>query len=81
MGNFTKLQEEQRDAKEKAKLKRETLGKFFYDLAKIVFTGLVIGGVISIASGQYVLNNSILLMLGIIATYILVHIGYNIIKS
>ena len=81
MGNFTKLQEEQRAAKEKAKLNRETLGKFFYDLAKIVFTGLVIGGVISIASGQYVLNNIIQLVIGTLVTYVFVHIGYNIIKS
>lgn len=33
--------------KENTGIGRETLGKFFYDLAKIVFTGLVVGGVIS----------------------------------
>lgn len=35
MSNFTTQQEKQNEVKEKEKLGRETLGKFFYDLAKI----------------------------------------------
>lgn len=42
MSNFAKQQEEKNEAKEKEKLSRKTLGKFFYDLAKIAFTALVI---------------------------------------
>ena len=52
MGNFTKQQEERKEVREREKLSRETLGKFFYDLAKITFTALVVGSVASIITGQ-----------------------------
>ncbi|HJD10589.1 MAG TPA: hypothetical protein H9922_05480 [Candidatus Phocaeicola caecigallinarum] len=35
MGNFAKQQEEHKEAKEREKLSRETLGKFFYDLGAL----------------------------------------------
>jgi hypothetical protein len=35
MGNFAKQQEEHKEAKEREKLSRETLGKFFYDLGSL----------------------------------------------
>lgn len=33
-------------------LSRETLGKFFYDLAKIVFTALVTGSLVTMVTMQ-----------------------------
>ena len=40
------------EVKEKEKLGRETLGKFFYDLAKIAFTALVVGSIVSVTAEQ-----------------------------
>ena len=43
MGSWSEQQEVKKEVKEKEKTSRETLGKFFYDLAKISFTALVVG--------------------------------------
>ena len=43
MGNWEKQQEAKKEEKESEKLSREVLGKFFYDLAKLVFTAHGIG--------------------------------------
>ena len=32
------------ESRERAKCQRETLGKYFYDLSKLTFTALVLGG-------------------------------------
>lgn len=61
-------------------LSRETLGKFFYDLAKIVFTALVAGSIVSLATigsgGIY----WILIAIGSISTFALAYIGFKIIR-
>ena len=41
MGSWSEQQEVKKEVKEKEKTSRETLGKFFYDLAKISFTALI----------------------------------------
>jgi hypothetical protein len=43
MGKFIEIQEARKEVKEKEKVSRETLGKFFYDLAKTSFTVMVAG--------------------------------------
>lgn len=48
MGSWSEQQEVKKEVKEKEKTSRETLGKFFYDLAKISFTALVVGSVVSV---------------------------------
>lgn len=46
MGNWSVQQEAKKEVKEKERASRETLGKFFYDLAKLVFTAMaLVGGV------------------------------------
>ena len=52
------------------KTSRETLGKFFYDLAKISFTALVVGSVVSVATQQEKVENWVLILIGIFVTYI-----------
>lgn len=42
MGNWSEKQEAKKEVKEKEKISRETLGKFFYDLAKTSFTDVQI---------------------------------------
>ncbi len=81
MGNFAKQQEEHKEAKEREKLSRETLGKFFYDLAKIAFTALVVGSIVSVVTEQKKFEHWILIAIGSLVTYIFSIIGYKIIKS
>lgn len=47
MGNWSKVQEEKKEGKEKDKVRREKLAGFFFNLAQLVFAGLVVGGGIS----------------------------------
>lgn len=37
----------QREDREKERVGRETMGKFFYDLAKAIFTAMVVGSMVS----------------------------------
>ena len=59
---------------------KETLGKFFYDLAKIAFTALVAGGIIQALSESGNHAYWALAIFGIVATYVLALI-FNIKKD
>lgn len=48
MGNWSERQEEKREGKEKDKTRREKLAGYFFDLSKLSFAGLVVGGIVSI---------------------------------
>lgn len=80
MGKFAEQQELQKENKEKQKIGREKLGSFFYDLAKIVFTTMVAGSIVTMVSGQLKLALWWLLAVGVGGTYVLAQIGNNIIK-
>ena len=81
MGSWSEQQEVKKEVKEKEKTSRETLGKFFYDLAKISFTALVVGSVVSVETQQEKVENWVLILIGIFFTYIFSYIGYKIIKQ
>ena len=40
------------ESRERAKCQRETLGKYFYDLSKLTFTALVLGGALTFFKGM-----------------------------
>lgn len=46
MGKWNEQQGLLKECKEREKSRKENLGKFFYDLAKLTFAGVVIGGII-----------------------------------
>lgn len=48
MSNFSKMQKERTEWKEKDKTRREKLAGYFFDLSKLSFAGLVVGGIVSI---------------------------------
>ena len=80
MGNWEKQQDEKKESRERDQSCRENLGKFFYDLAKLTFAGLVIGG---IATFDTELKESIFIyraIVGGIATVIFAWIGNKIFK-
>lgn len=47
MGKFIERKEAQKTSTEMKKLKKETMAKYFYDLSKLTFTAMVLGGIIS----------------------------------
>lgn len=81
MGNRSTLQKSKDEAKEKEKLSRETLGKYFYDLSKLTFGALVLGGIISLITASLTWGYIILITFGCFASFILAYIGFNILKS
>lgn len=68
---------------ERDKIRREKLSAFFYDLAKLTYGGMVIGGLINIKPEE---PNSILISLamvipGILSSFILSSIANRILKQ
>lgn len=80
MGNFSNQQKAREEAKENEKVSRETLGKYFYDLAKVTFTAMVVGGAITLISDTAEDYHWKLFSIGIVTTILLTYIGYKIIK-
>ncbi len=74
--------ETKKDLKERNKTRRETLGKFFYDLAKVSFTVLVVGIPATLLKTE-LYDNEVLIALiaaGIAFTLAFAKIGDNILK-
>lgn len=46
MGNWSEQQEKKKDSKEKEKVRKETLAKYFLNLSQLTFVGLVVGVVV-----------------------------------
>jgi len=80
MGKFTDQQTIKKEAKEKEKVRRETLGKFFYDLAKLSFAGLVIAWLTQMPENYYDVKNVVVLLFGISFTILFSIIGDKILK-
>ena len=80
MGNWSERQEIKKEVKEKEKISRETLGKFFYDLAKLVFTAMALVGGVSLIVDEPQIKQMLLLGTGMCLTYLFAYIGYNILK-
>lgn len=70
-----------REDREKDKMSRENLGKFFYDLAKASFTTMVITNVVTMFISENYILAIILFFVGVIATTVFARIGYKIIKK
>ena len=82
MNNLTGKQDVLKNTGDKGKLGRETLGKFFYDLAKLVFTAMVlVGGVSLITTDEPQIKQGVLAVIGLLLTYIFAAIGYSILKK
>jgi hypothetical protein len=80
MGNFSRQQEEKKEVKEKDKVRRETLGKFFFDLAKLAFAGLFVSWITPLFTN---VNNNVawtVLVGGVMFTVVFAMIGNKILK-
>jgi len=80
MGKFIEIQETRKEVKEKEKVRRETLGKFFYDLAKLSFAGLAIAWLTQMPENYNGMDNVIVLLLGVSFTLLFSIIGDKILK-
>ena len=58
MGKFIEIQEARKVLNEKNKFRKETLGKFFYDLAELSFAGLAIGWIMQITKAVWIMLSS-----------------------
>ena len=67
------------ESRERAKCQRETLGKYFYDLSKLTFTALVLGGALTFFQG---FNATVIGMVvfGVAVSLALVWFGNRILK-
>lgn len=81
MGNWEKQLEVRKESKEKEKLSREILGKYFYDLSKLSFAAMVLGVVVPWFSEKSNFDYLILLVIGLLTTAFLGFFGYKIIKN
>ena len=72
-----------REDREKEKTSRETLGKFFYDLATANFTTNVAGCILSMVMKEKYDDGMLwgLLSFGLASTAILAYVGFRILKK
>lgn len=72
-----------KEEREKEKTSRETLGKFFYDLAKANFTTNVASCILSMVMKEKYDDLLVwgLLVFGLLSTSVLAYIGYRILKK
>lgn len=70
-----------KEDREREKSIRETVGKFFFDLAKTAFTAMVVGGAVALITGmENAFSYAVLLGTGLVAMILLASIGYYILK-
>ena len=63
------------------RVSRETLGKFFYDLAKLVFTGVVLVEATSLPSSSDYLYIALIMVIGLLFTIVLAVVGHIVLKG
>ncbi len=80
MGNWEKQQKEKDEAREKNKMTRETIAKYFLDLSKLVFTAVVLGG-LPLFTDKDLSTNWEIVLVGAIATICLAIFGYRILNK
>lgn len=68
MGKWSFQQELVREKQDLNKVRRENLSKFYYDLAKLVFAGVVVGGILQLYGDPYDWNLWIMVAWGVLCT-------------
>lgn len=80
MGNFSNLQERKKEVKEKDKVRREKLAGYFFDLSKLIFAALVLGGITPIFVDAEAKTNLVTILLGSFSTYIFAALANRTLK-
>lgn len=80
MSNYSKNIEKQKEVKEKDKVRKEKLASFFFDVAKLIIAGIVIGGITPMYNNDYLNVNYLVVIFGTIAAVFFAWIGNKILK-
>lgn len=80
MGNWEKQMEGKNEGKERDKTRRENLGKYFFDLSKLMFAAIVLGEILILQKDMSDTTSWLMIGLGGALTYILAWIGNKILK-
>lgn len=80
MGKWSFQQELKQEKQKLDKSRREHLCKFYYDLAKLVFAGLVVGGGIQLYGNLYDRNLWIMIIWGVLCTCLIACLANKILK-
>ena len=80
MGKWNDLQEQVKEGREREKARKENLGKFFYDLAKLTFAGVVIGSITPWFTEKEIVFNPYVFISGLVTTSIWAIVGYRTFK-
>ena len=70
----------QRDEKDKVKSRKEKLASYFYDFSKLIFTGLVLGGMSLIFTDNFKPVYIPMIIIGLASTYITAYLANRILK-
>ena len=70
----------QRDEKDKMKVRKEKLAGYFYDLSKLIFAGLVLGGIVPVFTDGTYSPKLWILIAGCLATYLTAFLANRILK-
>ena len=68
------------EQKERDKLFWQSLGKFFIDLSKLVFAGVVVGGVVQLTQSRDYALMAVMVVLGILVSCIFAFVGFKILR-
>ena len=68
------------EQKERDKLFRQSLGKSFIDLSKLVFAGVVVGGVVQLTQSRDYALMAVMVVLGILVSCIFAFVGFKILR-
>ena len=79
-GNWIEKQKAKKALEEKDELRKENMAKYFFDLSKLSFAGLVIGVVVPLYGDIYNENNWFSIGTGIFLTTLLALSGNRILK-
>ena len=80
MEKWSFQQEVKREERALNKTRRENLSKFIYDLAKLVFAGVVIGGIIQLYANPNDLNLWEMVFCGVFGTFLIAFYANRILK-
>lgn len=81
MGKFNEQQRSKEERKEKERTRLENLGKFIYDLAKLIFASIVLGGFLPLFSDTGNVESWTKVISGFFLTFLLATWANNTLKK
>mgnify|MGYP003305438057 CR=1 FL=1 len=80
MSNFSEQNRKKEECRERNKMRREKMATFFYDCAKLILAGVVVGGFTPLLSDGFTEVNYPVVAIGFAFTIALAWIGNKILQ-